>query len=96
MNLDRTNLRTSVRKLAELAFYQHLISGYGDGEYPDRYQITYKGKTRHLPLIQAYGFLNGLIGQTDWDFFRLAHQPKDRISGQDLPNGYCRGSNWRD
>lgn len=65
MNLTKNNLRENVHELAHFAFQQHLISGYGDGEYPDKYQITYKGKTKHLPLKQAHGFLNGLLRKTD-------------------------------
>ncbi len=61
MSLETTNLRKKVHKLAEYAFRQHLISGYGDGEYPDKYQITYQGKTKHIPLKKAYSFLKKII-----------------------------------
>lgn len=50
-------LREEVHRLAEEAFHQHLISGYGDGEYPDQFQIVDHGKPKHFPLQQAYTFL---------------------------------------
>lgn len=56
-----TNLREEVHTLAEEAFHLHLISGYGDGEYDNEYQIVYKGKPRHLPLERAKAFLTDLI-----------------------------------
>ncbi|MBN8561658.1 hypothetical protein Q2T42_14295 [Leptolyngbya boryana CZ1] len=56
-----TNLREEVHTLAEEAFHLHLISGYGDGEYDNEYQIVYKGKPRHLPLERAKAFLIDLI-----------------------------------
>lgn len=56
-----TELREEVHSLAEEAFHLHLISGYGDGEYDDEYQIVYKGKPRHLPLERAKAFLIDLI-----------------------------------
>lgn len=54
-------LRGQVQHLAEYAFHHHLISGYGDGEYSDEYQIVYQGKPRHLSLEQARSFLSELI-----------------------------------
>jgi len=54
-------LRKEVHKLAEVAFHQHLISGYGDSEYPDQFQIVYQGKPKHFPLQQAYAFLFRLV-----------------------------------
>lgn len=59
-------LRDKVQNLAEKAFNHHLISGYGDGEYPDKYQIVYKGKPRHLPLEEALDFLNTLLVLSDF------------------------------
>jgi hypothetical protein len=56
-----TTLRNQVQQLAEYAFHCHLISGYGDGEYSDEYQIMYQGKPRHLPLERAHSFLVDLI-----------------------------------
>jgi hypothetical protein len=53
----RPTLREKVHRLAEEAFHQHLISGYGDGEYPDQFQIVDHGKPKHFPLQQAYTFL---------------------------------------
>jgi len=61
MNMSTTALRDEVHKLAEDAFHRHLISGYGDSEYADKYQIVYKGKPRHLTLRNAYAFLSSLI-----------------------------------
>jgi hypothetical protein len=54
-------LREEVHFLAEEAFHQHLISGYGDGEHPEEYQIVYQGKPRHLPLERARSFLVNLL-----------------------------------
>ncbi|MFB2877340.1 hypothetical protein [Floridanema aerugineum] len=54
-------LREEVHQLAENAFHLNLISGYGDGEYSDEYQIVYQGKPRHLPLEKARSFLSKLI-----------------------------------
>lgn len=61
MNTTSTGLRDQVHRLAEDAFNRHLISGYGDGEFADEYQIVYKGKPRHLPLERAQSFLVNLI-----------------------------------
>lgn len=57
--------KKDIEQLAKAAFYQHLISGYGDSEYPDKYQIIYKGKTRHFSLAQARFFLRQLLA-LDW------------------------------
>lgn len=57
----RYNLREEVHRLAEGAFHRHLISGYGDSEYPDQFQIVYQGKPKHFPLQQAYAFLLRLV-----------------------------------
>lgn len=54
-------LKIEIAKLAEQAFHRRLISGYGDGEYADQYQIVYQGKPRHLPLKSAYLFLEKLL-----------------------------------
>ncbi len=54
-------LRNEVHRLAERAFHRHLISGYGDSEDPDRFQIVYQGKPKHFPLQQAYAFLLRLV-----------------------------------
>jgi hypothetical protein len=61
MSLSDTAFRNEIHRLAEDAFYRHLISGYGDSEYEDKYQIVYQGKPRHLPLKNAYLFLSDLI-----------------------------------
>lgn len=61
MIVTRTSLRNEVHKLAEEAFHRHLISGYGDGEYGDEYQIVLQGKPRHLRLQQARWLLRNLI-----------------------------------
>lgn len=59
----RAALRNKLHDLAESAFHRHLISGHGDGEYPDKYQIVYQGKPIHLPLEEAYDFLCELINE---------------------------------
>lgn len=64
MAVTTTALRDEVHKLAEEAFHRNLISGYGDGEYGDEYQIVFQGKPRHLPLPQARLFLCNLIKQS--------------------------------
>jgi hypothetical protein len=56
-------LRNEVRELAEEAFHRKLISGYGDGQYSNEYQIVYQGKPRHLTLENARAFLTNLIYQ---------------------------------
>ncbi|WP_347280085.1 MULTISPECIES: hypothetical protein [unclassified Leptolyngbya] len=61
MDITDRLLRSQVHVLANEAFHRHLISGYGDGEYADQYQIVYQGKPRHLPLEQARAFLSTLI-----------------------------------
>jgi hypothetical protein len=61
MDITDRLLRSQVYALADEAFHQHLISGYGDGEYADQYQIVYQGKPRHLRLDQAQAFLSILI-----------------------------------
>ncbi|MFB2977888.1 hypothetical protein [Microseira sp. BLCC-F43] len=65
MTVTTTALRDEVHKLAEEAFHRNLISGYGDGEYGDEYQIVFQGKPRHLPLTDARSFLSNLIRQSD-------------------------------
>lgn len=62
MNVEKNALRNEVEKLAEQAFHQKLISGYGDGQYNNEFQIVYKGKPRHVSLEQARSFLGDLIG----------------------------------
>jgi hypothetical protein len=59
--LNQTQLREQVRQLAEQAFHQHLISGHGDGEYEDEYQIFLEGKPRHYRLIRAFYLLQSLL-----------------------------------
>jgi hypothetical protein len=61
--ITRNQLKDEVEKLAAEAFQQHLISGYGDGEYPDEYQLVIDGKPRHYPLPDAHSLLADLIGQ---------------------------------
>jgi len=53
MKLAQTNLRDKVHELAEEAFHRKLISGYGDGQNRNEYQIVWNGKPRHLPLERA-------------------------------------------
>lgn len=59
-----STLREEVHQLAEEAFHQKLISGYGDGEYDDKYQIVYQGKPKHYPLPEARSFLVQLLGRS--------------------------------
>lgn len=59
----KSALRNKLHDLAESAFHRHLISGHGDGEYPDKYQIVYQGKPIHLTLEEAHDFLCELITQ---------------------------------
>jgi hypothetical protein len=54
-------LREEVHLLAEIAFHRHLISGYGDSEYLDQFQIVYQGKPKHFLLEEAYTFLSNLL-----------------------------------
>lgn len=53
--------KKEIERLAKEAFHRRLISGYGDGEYPDRYQIVYEGKPRNFSLSYAYWFLQSLF-----------------------------------
>lgn len=64
MNGTKAGLRDEVEQLAEEAFHRKLISGYGDGQYSDEYQIVFKGKPRHFPLAEAHSFLDKLINQS--------------------------------
>jgi hypothetical protein len=61
MNTTETPLRSEVRQLAEEAFHLKLISGYGDGQYGDKYQIVYNGKPKHYTLECARFILKNLI-----------------------------------
>ena len=61
MNSSQVALREQVQQLAQEAFHQKLISGYGDGEHYSEYQIVYKGKPRHLNLEYAQTLLRTLI-----------------------------------
>ncbi|MDX2239696.1 MAG: hypothetical protein NW224_03330 [Leptolyngbyaceae cyanobacterium bins.302] len=61
--LERNALRDAIHRLAEDAFHRHLISGHGDGEYADKYQIVYQGKPRHFSLSEAHRFLQNLVSK---------------------------------
>lgn len=61
MNSTQASLREEVRELAEQAFHNKLISGHGDGEDINEYQIVYQGKPRHISLEQARLFLINLL-----------------------------------
>ncbi len=61
MNNTQAVLRDEVRQLADEAFHRKLISGHGDGEDINQYQIVYQGKPRHIPLEQARFFLINLL-----------------------------------
>lgn len=54
-------LKHKIKKLADTAFHRHLISGYGDSEFPNQYQIVYQGKPRHFSLEHAFVFLKMLV-----------------------------------
>ncbi len=71
MNITKTNLREQVRQLAEQAFEKHLVSGYGDGQYSNEYQLVINGKPRHFPLEHAHGILSNILN-TASDDWRLA------------------------
>lgn len=58
---NQVTLRNQVYCLAERAFHRHLISGHGDGEYPDKYQIVHQGKPKHFSLMEAHSFLLNLL-----------------------------------
>jgi hypothetical protein len=64
MNHTSVSLKNEVYKLAEEAFHRHLISGYGDSEYSDEYQIVLAGKPRHLPFNRAQQLLNRLLNRS--------------------------------
>jgi len=57
MSSTKANLREEVRQLADEAFRQKLISGHGDGEYSNKYQIIFQGRPRHYELEYARDFL---------------------------------------
>lgn len=61
MSNTKTALRDEVRQLAKEAFHLKLISGYGDGQYNEEYQIVHNGKPKHYPLERARSFLSNLI-----------------------------------
>jgi hypothetical protein len=70
LNMDSA-LREEVHRLAEVAFHLKLISGYGDGEYSDKYQIVYQGKPKHFPLEEARQLLNDLIENHSSDLLEV-------------------------
>lgn len=59
--LVKHELKEEVAALAAAAFHQHLISGYGDGESPDEYQIVIQGRPKHFLLEDARQFLARLM-----------------------------------
>lgn len=71
MNSTQTDLRNEVRQLAEEAFHLKLISGYGDGQYSDEYQIVHNGKPKHFPLDRARAILKNLITNSRFSRWRL-------------------------
>lgn len=54
-------LRDEVHKLADEAFHKGLISGYGDSEYENEFQIVLAGKPRHFSLEYARSYLDDLL-----------------------------------
>lgn len=65
MSQTKTKLRCEVRQLADKAFHLKLISGYGDGQDSDEFQIVYQGKPKHFTLERARLILNDLITSSD-------------------------------
>jgi hypothetical protein len=61
MSISASQVKQEVEKLASIAYFQHLISGYGNGEDPNSYQIVIQGKPRHYSLEEAYSVLVGLL-----------------------------------
>ena len=62
MKIAQTALRDQVHHLAEEAFHLKLISGYGDGQHSNEYQIVWNGKPR--PLERARTVLSNLIDRS--------------------------------
>jgi hypothetical protein len=71
MNSTTTALRDEVRRLAEEAFQRKLISGYGDGQYSDEFQIVSNGKPKHFPLERARSLLKSLIASSQKNQYSL-------------------------
>ncbi len=69
MNSTKTALRDEVRTLAEEAFHLKLISGYGDGQYSDEYQIVANGKPKHFPLERARLILKNLLATQQESYY---------------------------
>ena len=69
MNSSQTTLRQEVKNLAREAFKQHLISGYGDGEYGDKYQLVLQGKPRHFRLERARQILTEQLARARAAYF---------------------------
>lgn len=64
MDTTKATLRDEVRKLAEEAFHRKLISGYGDGQDSNEYQLVCDGKPKHFPLERTYFILSNLIANS--------------------------------
>jgi hypothetical protein len=62
---SKATLKNEIERLAEEAFHRHLISGYGNGESANEYQIVYEGKPRHFSLEYALYFLRKLIQRNE-------------------------------
>ncbi|HEY9908235.1 MAG TPA: hypothetical protein V6D18_11605 [Thermosynechococcaceae cyanobacterium] len=73
MTQAEIDLRQTVHELAEQAFHQGLISGFGDGEFEAEYQIVLEGKPRHFSLEYARSFLSDLLEQAESS---IVHPPK--------------------
>ena len=65
MATTKDELRAVVHQLAEQAFHQGLISGHGDGEFDQEYQLVLEGKPRHFSLEYARSFLEELLESED-------------------------------
>jgi hypothetical protein len=63
MAVTKDELREVVHQLAEQAFHQGLISGHGDGEFDQEYQLVLEGKPRHFSLEYARSFLEELLAE---------------------------------
>lgn len=57
----RASLREEVRELAQEAFHKTIISGHGDGENAQEYQLVIEGKPRHYSLENARAYLSQLL-----------------------------------
>ncbi len=79
-NPANKQLKSEVEALATLAYFRHLISGHGQGEHPDQYQIVIQGRPKHYLLEEAHSVLAQMLGQLT----SLASFPADLNAVQKL------------